>query len=131
MVKYSGLLLIVVVLLGACIAPIPEAPSAATVSQQVDDDHAHVHDDHGTELPEEMGEVNFAVSCTPEAQAEFNHGVAYLHSFWFPPAIDSFNHAAEMDPELRDGPLGRGDEPAQHPLVTHAGTGIGGWLGGG
>jgi hypothetical protein len=59
------------------------------------DAHVHVHT---TEMPEQLGEVDFPVSCTPEAQAEFNQGMARLHSFWFPPAIEAFNRAAELDP---------------------------------
>jgi tetratricopeptide (TPR) repeat protein len=54
--------------------------------------------EHEHTLPQELGEVNFSVSCTPEAQAEFNHGMALLHSFWFPPTIQSFNTVAELDP---------------------------------
>lgn len=84
----SCLWLIVLALLAGCM-PIQAAPIQ----------HADVQvDDQMAALPEELGTVNFPVSCTAEAQAEFNHGVAFLHSFWFAPAIEAFNRAAALDP---------------------------------
>src|SRR5216684_445463 len=35
-------------------------------------------------------EVNFAVSCGPEAQKAFSHAVWTLHSFWYPEALKAF-----------------------------------------
>src|SRR5215831_2506038 len=32
---------------------------------------------------EQLGKVNFPVSCSPKAQAQFERGVAMLHSYWF------------------------------------------------
>lgn len=84
------LLVVIMALLSACIAPPSAAPNAPG-ADQTESEHEHAH------LPG-LGEVHFPVSCTPEAQAEFNHGVAQLHSFWFPPAIQSFNRVAELDP---------------------------------
>jgi tetratricopeptide (TPR) repeat protein len=55
---------------------------------------------------DELGTVNFPISCTPEAQAEFNHGAALLHSFWFGPAIKSFNAVTELDPTCTMGHWG-------------------------
>jgi tetratricopeptide (TPR) repeat protein len=87
------LFVMLVALLSACIAPI-QAPSGVDVDHG---DHAdHAHPAMG-EL-EQLGEVDFPVSCTLEAQAEFNRGMALLHSFWFAPAIDSFNAVIELDP---------------------------------
>jgi tetratricopeptide (TPR) repeat protein len=84
------LLITVMVLLSACIAPVQAPPS----------DHAnHV-------MPEQLGAVDFPVSCTPEAQAEFNHGVALLHSFVFGPAIQSFTKVTELDPTCGMGHWG-------------------------
>ncbi|ARO88213.1 hypothetical protein EBAPG3_010710 [Nitrosospira lacus] len=60
------------------------------------------HDEHdpvGNALPEKLGEVNFPVSCSTEAQKEFNRGMALFHSFWFYPAIDSFGRVLRQDPE--------------------------------
>lgn len=48
--------------------------------------------------PEQLGEVNFPVSCTAAAQQEFNRGMALFHSFWFEPAKASFAKVLEYDP---------------------------------
>ena len=32
---------------------------------------------------DKLGKVNFATSCDPKVQAEFDRGVAMLHSYWF------------------------------------------------
>jgi hypothetical protein len=89
-------------LLSACIATPPVAPSAVAPSAtivseepaQAVDDH-----DHAVGMPEELGDVEFPISCKSEAQAEFNHGMALLHSFWFAPSMQSFSAAAELDPD--------------------------------
>ena len=49
--------------------------------------------------PEQLGEVNFPVSCNAAAQQEFNRGMALFHSFWHQPSIDSFNKVLQLDPE--------------------------------
>ena len=48
--------------------------------------------------PEQLGEVNFPVSCTAAAQQEFNRGMALFHSFWFEPAKASFAKVLAADP---------------------------------
>src|ERR1700758_660720 len=47
---------------------------------------------------EQLGEVNFSVSCNEAAQREFNRAMALFHSFWFDPAIKSFQKVLEQDP---------------------------------
>ena len=71
-------MLIFAVLLTACmpIQPPAAAPAAAPAASEP------------VGLLEELGTVNFPVSCSAEAQTEFNHGVALLHSFWFGPEYD-------------------------------------------
>jgi len=56
--------------------------------------------------PQKLGTVHFPVSCTPEAQAEFDRAVALLHSFWFAPAIKSFTAVTELDPTCAMGHWG-------------------------
>ena len=105
--------LLLVLLLTACIAPVQVAPgvespsaettgaedaAAASATEQPVSEGSEAHD-HGMGMPEELGTVNFTVSCTPEAQEEFNHGMALLHSFWFAPAIQSFNTVSTLDPD--------------------------------
>ncbi|MGD8817556.1 MAG: hypothetical protein PVJ51_10235 [Acidobacteriota bacterium] len=46
---------------------------------------------------EQLGEVDFAVSCSPAAQAEFDRAVALLHHMTYPQARESFLRVAEID----------------------------------
>ena len=57
------------------------------------------HDPAGNALNEKLGDVNFPVSCNPAAQKEFNRAMALFHSFWFDPAIKSFQTVLHHDPE--------------------------------
>lgn len=59
----------------------------------------HEHDMLPGTIPEQLGEVNFPVSCNAAAQKEFNRAMALFHSFWFNPARDSFARVLEQDPE--------------------------------
>ncbi len=66
----------------------------SAVSSQ-DHEHGHAHS--------EVGTVTFPTSCAPAAQAEFEHGVALLHSFWFVPAREAFTTVTEADPACAMG----------------------------
>jgi tetratricopeptide (TPR) repeat protein len=55
------------------------------------------HGDHRHE-PSELGRVNFTVSCTPQAQKQFNRAVAWLHSFEYEEAEKAFTEVAATDP---------------------------------
>lgn len=44
-----------------------------------------------------LGEVNFAVSCTPQAQIAFTHAVALLHHMTYPQAREAFQQVAKVD----------------------------------
>jgi hypothetical protein len=59
---------------------------------------AHEDEQPGTPGHEELGQVNFPISCDATAQKEFNRGVAILHSFYYPDAVRSFTKATELDP---------------------------------
>lgn len=48
--------------------------------------------------PIKLGMVDFAISCAPSVRAEFNRGVAFLHSFWQDKAFIAFEHVASADP---------------------------------
>src|SRR5688500_6867666 len=56
------------------------------------------HTDHRHEPAEKVGRVNFAISCTPAAQKQFNRAVAWLHSFEYEEAEKAFNGVAATDP---------------------------------
>ena len=60
--------------------------------------------EQGTELAELpdaranlLGEIHFETSCNEDAQTEFDHAVALLHSFWFPEALAAFERTLEKD----------------------------------
>lgn len=46
-----------------------------------------------------LGSVTFPVPCTPQAQVEFNRGVALLHHMTYPQAREAFEQIAESDPQ--------------------------------
>jgi hypothetical protein len=58
--------------------------------------HQHQHDSS-----EKLGRVNFAVSCTPKAQKQFNRAVAWLHSFEYEEAERAFAEVAATDPDRK------------------------------
>src|SRR5947209_6636748 len=47
---------------------------------------------------EKLGKVNFPTSCDPKVQAQFERGVAMLHSFWFGTARKTFEAVLQQDP---------------------------------
>ena len=62
---------------------------------------AAAHDDHGGpggRPPETLGKVSFPTSCDARVQAQFERGVALLHSFWFSEGHIAFTAVAEQDP---------------------------------
>jgi tetratricopeptide (TPR) repeat protein len=98
MKRQSFVVLVMLVgLLSACIAPVA-APSAPSPTEQAIAEHSEEAHAHALGSLDQLGTVDFAISCAPEAQAEFNHAVALLHSFWFAPAIESFEKVSELDP---------------------------------
>ena len=54
---------------------------------------------HHSLTAEELGTVHFATSCSPKVEAEFNRGVALLHSFWYEEADKAFHKVAEDEPK--------------------------------
>jgi tetratricopeptide (TPR) repeat protein len=45
-----------------------------------------------------VGKINFPVSCSAPAQAQFTRGVSALHSFWYGEALTQFKAAEKSDP---------------------------------
>jgi len=58
-----------------------------------DDMHGHHH-----EATEKLGQVSFPISCAAGSQAEFERGVALLHSFGYEEAGEQFSDVAKKDP---------------------------------
>jgi hypothetical protein len=46
----------------------------------------------------DLGDVHFKTSCNAEAQAKFDLGMSYQHSFWYRAATDTFNEVLKLDP---------------------------------
>jgi len=53
--------------------------------------------------PSRLGAVNFPTSCSQPAQVRFLRGVAALHSFWYPVALDEFRESTKIDPDCMMG----------------------------
>ena len=47
---------------------------------------------------EKLGKVNFPNSCDAKVQAQFERGVAMLHSFWYSAAEKTFREVLTQDP---------------------------------
>ncbi len=47
---------------------------------------------------EKLGKLSFPTSCDPKVQAEFERGVAMIHSFWFTIARRTFEGVLRQDP---------------------------------
>lgn len=62
------------------------------------DGHGHRHDPS-----EQLGQVNFTVSCSPQAQRQFNRAVAWLHSFEYEEAEKAFTEVTVTDPKCGMG----------------------------
>lgn len=53
---------------------------------------------HGTGQLKGLGEVHFATSCAVGVQQDFQRGIAFLHSFWYSAAAETFAKIGEKDP---------------------------------
>jgi hypothetical protein len=51
-----------------------------------------------TRAAEQLGQVDFQVSCTQGVRADFNRGVALLHDFWYQEAEREFTTIVSADP---------------------------------
>ena len=49
---------------------------------------------------EELGNIDFKTSGSPEAHKEFLRGVLFLHSFEYPDALSAFQKAQQIQPEF-------------------------------
>jgi tetratricopeptide (TPR) repeat protein len=47
---------------------------------------------------DKLGTLSFPTSCDPKVQAEFERGVAMIHSYWFTIARRTFEHVLQEDP---------------------------------
>jgi tetratricopeptide (TPR) repeat protein len=61
---------------------------------------AHQHRHHP---PEKLGRVNFPITCSAQAQRQFNRAVAWLHSFEYEEAEKAFAEVTGTDPRCGMG----------------------------
>ena len=47
---------------------------------------------------DKLGKVSFPTSCDPKVQAQFERGVAMLHSFWYSEGDKMFRDVLAQDP---------------------------------
>jgi hypothetical protein len=66
---------------------------------------------------ERLGRVNFPISCSAEAQAQFNRGVALLHSFFFPETHKAFSAITAKEPSCAMAYWGLAISQRPNPLV--------------
>ncbi|HZN23521.1 MAG TPA: hypothetical protein VFB75_04810 [Burkholderiales bacterium] len=66
---------------------------------------------------EKLGNVNFPISCSAEAQPAFNRAVAMLHNFWFPQAPNAFTEIAKAYPDCAMAYWGTAMSARTNPLL--------------
>jgi len=67
---------------------------------------------------ERLGEVDFPISCSAEAQKQFNRGVALLHSFAYPETVKAFSELADKEPDCAMAYWGVAISQRPNPLVS-------------
>lgn len=83
----------------------------SVVRAQETHQHQHLH-----EGSEELGRVSFTISCSAEAQKQFNRAAAWLHSFGYEEAEKAFTAVTVTDPKCGMGYWGSCDEPVPSHL---------------
>lgn len=91
-------------LIGACV-PLLCEPAWAQ------DEHA----DHSA--GEHFGSLHFPISCSQDAQRQFDRAVAILHSFFYPETIKAFSAIAQAEPSCAMAYWGVAISQRPNPLV--------------
>ena len=65
------------------------------------------HSARATNLSSQLGSIEFPTSGSGEAQQHFINGVAALHSFWYPEALQAFKSSTKADPNFAMGYWGQ------------------------
>jgi tetratricopeptide (TPR) repeat protein len=83
---------------------------AVSLAQATANTTSTAHDHH-------FGTVDFPISCSPAAQAQFDTAVGMLHSFFYPETIKAFTKVTEIDPTCAMAYWGIGLSQRPNPLV--------------
>jgi tetratricopeptide (TPR) repeat protein len=70
---------------------------------------------------EQLGQVQFKVSCAGEAQQKFNRAMAWYHSFAWKPAHQAFTEIAQLDPKCGMAWWGVALNGAENPFAWPVG----------
>jgi hypothetical protein len=91
-------------LIGACV-PLLYEPAWAQ------DEHA------GHSAREHIGSVHIPISCSQDAQRQFDRAVAILHSFFYPETVKAFSAIAQAEPSCAMAYWGAAISQRPNPLV--------------
>ena len=72
---------------------------------------------------EKLGKVHFPVSCSPDAQRQFDRALAMLHNFWYPQGLEAFTEIAKTNPDCVMAYWGIAMSARANPLVGAPNTG--------
>jgi tetratricopeptide (TPR) repeat protein len=70
-----------------------------------------------TSTAETLGRVHLAISCSPDAQAEFDRALAMFHSFWFPRSPQTFAAITQREPQCAMAHWGVAISQRGNPLL--------------
>ena len=73
------------------------------------------HADHSAR--EHLGNVHFPISCSEDAQRQFDRAVAILHSFFYPETVKAFSAIAQAEPSCAMAYWGVAISQRPNPLV--------------
>ena len=66
---------------------------------------------------EKLGNVHFPVSCSADAQRQFDRALAMLHSFWYPQGLEAFSAITTAEPDCAMAYWGIAMSVRANPLV--------------
>ena len=72
--------------------------------------------------PEKLGTVHFPVSCSADAQRQFDRALGMLHNFWYPQGLDAFAEITTTTPDCAMAYWGIAISARANPLVGSPAT---------
>jgi hypothetical protein len=76
------------------------------------------HEEHaGHSDGEHFGSVHFPISCSPDAQRQFDRAASMLHSFFYPETVKAFTAIAKAEPSCAMAYWGVAISQRPNPLV--------------
>jgi hypothetical protein len=75
------------------------------------------HEEHAGHAGEHFGSVHFPISCSPDAQRQFDRAASMLHSFFYPETVKAFSAIATAEPSCAMAYWGVAISQRPNPLV--------------